>query len=220
MELLETWSKLYSLRFSPVRLLPFVFNAGIIFILLSLQATRNIRVGIQTLKKSLSQAELCVQYLHEMGQSWTAAASTARMLQGLIDSKLEPVIARRGLLVGNDQINSNPAPLAPDDAKAEALVPSDNPVPFTPSGDSTSWDWHEPQDMNAIMNELSWPQAWNFCNDPSGNPVALDELFGPTAFAPPMLFPGVDAHSSEVDMTQFLPPASQTWADSILESEH
>ncbi|KAJ7291268.1 hypothetical protein C8J57DRAFT_1043741 [Mycena rebaudengoi] len=145
LELLETWSKLYSLRYSPIRLLPFVFNAGTIFILLSLQATRNIRVGIQTLKKFLSQAELCVHYLHEMGQSWTAAASTARMLQGLIDSKLEPVIARRGLLVGIDQINSNPAPLASDDARTEALVPSDNPVPLAP-GDSTSWDWHEPQD--------------------------------------------------------------------------
>jgi hypothetical protein len=202
-------------------LLQSIFDAGKIFILLSLQAARNIRVGIQTIKKSISQAELCVQYLREMGQSWTAAARMAHMLQGLIYSKLEPVLTRRSLsmLISDDQTILNSAPLA---ERAEVLMPSDNPVPFTPSEESTSRGWHEPQDLDAIMNDFSWPQAdWNFRND-LGDTKVLDELFGPTAFAPPKLFPAVDAYSSEpeADITQFLPPPSRTLAASILESEH
>lgn len=214
MELLETWSKLYSLRYSPVGLLHFVFGTGTIFLLLSLQSALGIRVGIQSLKRSLSQAELCVQYLRDMGKSWKAAASTADILQGLIDTKLEPIITRRGVRLDVEELNSNPVSLATDGARAEALVPPDDPVPFTPS---TSW--HEPLDMDAIMNELPWPQAhWDFYDDPSSS-NALHEVLGPTPFAPPMLFPGADSYPSEVDMAQFLPP-TRSFEDSIPDSEH
>ncbi|KAJ7291291.1 hypothetical protein C8J57DRAFT_1211771 [Mycena rebaudengoi] len=138
---------------------------GTIFLLLSLQSALGIRVGIQSLKRSLSQAELCVQYLRDMGKSWKAAASTADILQGLIDTKLEPIITRRGVRLDVEELNSNPVSLATDGARAEALVPPDDPVPFTPS---TSW--HEPLDMDAIMNELPWPQAhWDFYDDPSSS---------------------------------------------------
>ncbi|KAJ7291285.1 hypothetical protein C8J57DRAFT_213548 [Mycena rebaudengoi] len=190
LELLETWSKLYSLRYSPIGLLQLVFSAGTIFILLSLQAALSVRVALQSLKRSLSQAELCVHFLREIGQSWIPAAGTADVLQGLIDTKLAPIITRRGLLVG-DRVSSDPAPMATDGPSA---VSPDNPHPPVAS---TSWSWNDPQDMYAIMRELPWPQVhWDLSNDHSAN--------------------AVDTYASDVHMA----PPPRTLTDSIVPPEH
>ncbi|KAJ7028673.1 hypothetical protein C8F04DRAFT_50712 [Mycena alexandri] len=70
LELVETWSSLYSLRFSPITMLQIIFSAGTVFLLRALDATRNQRIAHASLKTALAQVEQCVRYLHEMGRAW------------------------------------------------------------------------------------------------------------------------------------------------------
>ncbi|KAJ7291292.1 hypothetical protein C8J57DRAFT_1113157 [Mycena rebaudengoi] len=224
LELLETWSKLYSLRYNPLVLMPVAFTAGTIFLLLSLQAALGVRIAFLTHKKSLSQAELCIKYLREMGQSWAAAHGAADNLQGLLDAKLMPLIQRRHSPAGQqtdaDRPNSDAAPLAASGAGLDPSVSPDSAVPLNIDiGTSeNARGWYEPQSdmMNEIMGDMPWPQAaWDFIDDPSAN--ELDGLFGSPSFAPPTSFPGADSMFG-VDMPQFFPTTfdSMLWEQGIL----
>ncbi|KAJ7170905.1 hypothetical protein C8R43DRAFT_875329 [Mycena crocata] len=95
MELLETWSTLYSLRYTPPTILQVVFGAGTVFMLLALQATSSLRVGEGALRVSLAQADQCVQYLAEVGVSWRCAARTGDILRCLLEDRLKPIQGRR-----------------------------------------------------------------------------------------------------------------------------
>ncbi|KAJ7628379.1 hypothetical protein FB45DRAFT_918143 [Roridomyces roridus] len=95
MDLVETWSSLYSLRYVPVPMLQVVFSAGTVFVLFALQATASLRIAHGTLKTSLAQVELCIRYLDEISQTWSAAGRTADILRATLDEKLKPVISRR-----------------------------------------------------------------------------------------------------------------------------
>ncbi|KAJ7481446.1 hypothetical protein FB451DRAFT_128986 [Mycena latifolia] len=95
LELLETWSSLYSLRYTPPPMLQIIFSAGTVFVLLSLHATSSLRIAQGSLKVSLSQAELCLQYLSEMSTSWKAAGRTGDILRSLIEDRLKPTLERR-----------------------------------------------------------------------------------------------------------------------------
>ncbi|KAJ7481445.1 hypothetical protein FB451DRAFT_990665, partial [Mycena latifolia] len=94
-DLLETWSSLYSLRYTPATMLQIIFNAGTVFVLLALHATSSLRIAQGSLKTSLSQAELCIQYLSEMSTSWGSAARIGDILRSLIQDRLQPILARR-----------------------------------------------------------------------------------------------------------------------------
>ena len=113
MELLEAWSSLYTLRYTPPTILQLVFGAGTVFLLLTLQATSSLRVAQGSLNASLAHAELCVQYLSEIGASWRAAGRTGDILRSLLEDRLKPILARRmsheGLLPSEIQRASPPA---------------------------------------------------------------------------------------------------------------
>ncbi|KAJ7695778.1 hypothetical protein B0H17DRAFT_1055535 [Mycena rosella] len=94
-ELAETWSSLYTLRYTPVNLLQVLFGAGTVFLLLALQATASVRIGHVALQSALEHTERCVRYLHDMGQTWKCAARTGDILQVLLHDKLGPIIIRR-----------------------------------------------------------------------------------------------------------------------------
>ncbi|KAJ7178066.1 hypothetical protein C8R46DRAFT_669176 [Mycena filopes] len=115
LELLETWSSLYTLRFSPITLLQIIFSAGTVFLLRALHATTNQRIAHAALKTALAQAEQCVRYLHEMGQAWHGAAVTGDTLQAVLHQKLLPVIAKRLARKGDEipAATSSPEPVAP-----------------------------------------------------------------------------------------------------------
>ncbi|KAJ7291330.1 hypothetical protein C8J57DRAFT_1044747, partial [Mycena rebaudengoi] len=125
MELLETWASLYTLRYTPTVLVQLIFSAGTVFLLLSLQATSSVRVAHGLLKTSLSQAELCIQCLSEMGRTWLVAARTGDALQSLLDDKLKPILARRF---------AHLKLLYPDTASASSADPQSE-APCTPSTD-------------------------------------------------------------------------------------
>ncbi|KAJ6565451.1 hypothetical protein DFH09DRAFT_919459 [Mycena vulgaris] len=113
MELLETWSSLYTLRYSPPTMLQVVFSSGTVFLLLALQATSSLRLAQASLKSALAQAELCIQYLSESGVTWGAAARTGDILRNLLDDRLKPILARRfshELLLGPEIASDSPGP--------------------------------------------------------------------------------------------------------------
>jgi hypothetical protein len=95
MELLGVWRSLYTLRYVPVSLVQVVFSAGTIFLLSAIQATSGARFSKVTLHHALSQAELCMQYLHEIGRSYQCAKNVAAILANLIQQQLKPKLAMR-----------------------------------------------------------------------------------------------------------------------------
>lgn len=95
MELLETWSSLYTLRYSTAMLQQVVFAAGTVFLLLALQATASLRIAHGSLTTALAQVEQCVRYLHEISETWKCAKRTGDVLLHVLNDKLRPVIERR-----------------------------------------------------------------------------------------------------------------------------
>ncbi|KAJ7628398.1 hypothetical protein FB45DRAFT_918185 [Roridomyces roridus] len=95
LELLETWSSLYGLRYSPQTLQQVIYTATTVFFLLALQATANIRIAQVSLRSALAQVEQCLGFLDEMGQSWDFVVRTKEMLRSVLYNKLRPIIARR-----------------------------------------------------------------------------------------------------------------------------
>jgi hypothetical protein len=95
MDLLATWRNLYTLRYIPIRFTHIVFSAGTIFLLSALQAASGVPFAQVSLEKSLSQAELCVQYLLEVGRSYQCAKSVAGILASLLQEQLKPKLAIR-----------------------------------------------------------------------------------------------------------------------------
>jgi hypothetical protein len=95
MDLLGVWRKLYTLRFVPVTLVHVVSSAGTIFLLSAIQATSGVRFAQVSLQNSLSQAELCIRYLHEVGRSYPCARNVAGILFTLLQEQLQPKLATR-----------------------------------------------------------------------------------------------------------------------------
>ena len=73
------------------------FSAGTIYLLVAVQAATGLRVAQESLKHSLSQAQLCVHYLHEIGKSWQCANNIAEILRNLLQEQLKPMLDRRSI---------------------------------------------------------------------------------------------------------------------------
>ncbi|KAF8892873.1 hypothetical protein BD779DRAFT_1507469 [Infundibulicybe gibba] len=87
MELLGTWRTLYTLRYVPITLIQTIFSAGTIYLLTAVHATTGLRVFETSLEHSLSQANLCIQYLLETGKSWQCATNIAGILRNLLQEQ-------------------------------------------------------------------------------------------------------------------------------------
>ncbi|KAF7340810.1 Zn(2)-C6 fungal-type domain-containing protein [Mycena sanguinolenta] len=95
MELLDTWSSLYTMRLASLKMSGVIFSAGTVFFLRALQATGSSRVAHGVLNTMLAQVETCIKYLHEMGRTWASAKRTGDMLQAMLNDRLKPTIMRR-----------------------------------------------------------------------------------------------------------------------------
>ncbi|KAF5384224.1 hypothetical protein D9615_003446 [Tricholomella constricta] len=96
-ELLGTWRSLYTLRYAPITLVQTAFSAGTIYLLGAVQAATGLRVAQETLKHCLAQAQLCVQYLREIGKSWQCATNIGEILRRLLQEQLKPLLDRRAI---------------------------------------------------------------------------------------------------------------------------
>lgn len=97
MELLQTYKNLYGLRYCPISMVQIVFATGTVFLLGAIHATTGLRVAREALRHAQSQAEICVQYLLEMGRSWECATNIAEILRRLMNERLQPWL-QRGLV--------------------------------------------------------------------------------------------------------------------------
>ncbi|KAJ7201488.1 hypothetical protein B0H12DRAFT_1244230 [Mycena haematopus] len=95
MELLDTWSSLYTMRLASLKMAGVIFSAGTVFFLRALQATGSSRIAHGMLNAVLAQVETCIRHLHEMGNTWPSATRSAEMLQAMLNDRLKPVIMRR-----------------------------------------------------------------------------------------------------------------------------
>ncbi|KAF7313069.1 hypothetical protein MKEN_00992200 [Mycena kentingensis (nom. inval.)] len=97
MTILATWRRLYGLRLSQVTLAQVVFSAGTIFLLLAASSTSpsRARVAQTTLRAALTEAELCVQYLTEIGESWGSGMMMAGILRNLLMEQVRPLVERK-----------------------------------------------------------------------------------------------------------------------------
>ncbi|KAG6861013.1 hypothetical protein C0995_004866 [Termitomyces sp. Mi166 len=96
-ELLSTWRSLYTLRYAPITLVQTAFSAGTIYLLGAVQAATGLRVAQESLKHALAQAQLCVEYLFEIGKSWQCATNIGEILRRLLQEQLKPLLDKRAI---------------------------------------------------------------------------------------------------------------------------
>ncbi|KAJ7507135.1 hypothetical protein B0H11DRAFT_2318641 [Mycena galericulata] len=215
LELAETYSSLYTLPYAPVTMLQVLYSAATVFLLLALQSTSNLRIAQGSLRTALAQVELCVRYMHEMGQTWLCAARTADILTTVLQDKLRPIIARRLAQKGVENLPEASAPAfemkvpAPDlpivgEQDAAKLLPSATAADVSgwprPQDALDSEDWSEMSvftqavevegfgdSLNQLAGENMFPDF-----DSSGFFPTFDSFGAPEFWAPPESF-GIDS---------------------------
>ncbi|KAF9078472.1 hypothetical protein BDP27DRAFT_1207043 [Rhodocollybia butyracea] len=132
MDLLGIYRELYTLRYVPVTPVQVVFAAGTVYVLLTVQAATGLRVAKKELETYIPQAELCVQYLTEIGKSWKCASDIADILKSLMATQLRPVLERRSnsksatrkFVKALDDPRASSSPLTEDTPDEFDLVPT------------------------------------------------------------------------------------------------
>ncbi|KAJ3517066.1 hypothetical protein NLJ89_g732 [Agrocybe chaxingu] len=104
MELLATWRNLYTLRYCPITLIQTVFSAGTVYVLSAMHATSGVRVAQKELQHSMSQQNVVMQYLQEIGKSWQCATNIAGILNNLMHEQLKPMLERTKAIQGTLQV--------------------------------------------------------------------------------------------------------------------
>ncbi|KAJ7036684.1 hypothetical protein C8F04DRAFT_1036213 [Mycena alexandri] len=120
LELLQTWSEIYTLQLTPLGLIPFVFDAGTIFLLRALHATTGQRIAHTALQTSIEQVETCVRYLNDIGRTWQTAERAAAHLQSTLRDKLQPILDKR-IAPNGGRLRSDPRSAS---AKSDRNPPS------------------------------------------------------------------------------------------------
>jgi hypothetical protein len=149
LELVETWRKLYTLRYVPILWIQIVYSAGTIYLLSAAQAGSGSPSAIQARNHSLAQAEACVQYLYQAGKSWQTARHVKQILEKLLkqlttrietrpqDSAKHPNGKRKGTL------NSSPSAERPGEPSTN-LIPDTHASDFPPFPSSPMQIPHAP----------------------------------------------------------------------------
>ncbi|KAJ7062675.1 hypothetical protein C8F01DRAFT_948653, partial [Mycena amicta] len=97
MELLRTYRTLYGLKYCSIPLAQVVFAASTIFLLVAADATSvsRARIAQTALRSALSEAELCIQYLGEIGEAFNTAKLMGGILQNLLVERVMPLLERK-----------------------------------------------------------------------------------------------------------------------------
>jgi hypothetical protein len=82
MALLESWNSRFSLRYVPLTLGQVIFSAGTVFLLSIEHATTGQPTSF-SLHDSCTQLDLCIEYLSEVGKSFSAARQVREILKKL-----------------------------------------------------------------------------------------------------------------------------------------
>lgn len=172
MELLTTWRTSFTLRLVPVTFVQVLFSAGTVFLLSAVQASAGLRLATQALNHSRSQAELCIKYLSEIGQSWNCAINIGSILGNLLQV-VERLVGqraeqrrKRAAMMANTQVprhGGRPGIAIPGTSSS---VPGSSSID---SGVSVS-----PEDF--INNPLSYSPSMNEAIQFGGQQFAVDQF--------------------------------------------
>ncbi|KAJ4490322.1 hypothetical protein J3R30DRAFT_3420874 [Lentinula aciculospora] len=165
MNLFGIYRSLYTLRYMALTPVQIVFAAGTVYVLLAVQATSGHRVAKKELETYVGRAELCIQYLTEIGGSWKCASDIADILTSLVATQLRPAIERKtikSLNVGKQSMKeglelSAPAPYSSIDEE-DMNVSSSSGLSTTPSYAPISSNFDEFVDScfdTSFLSELS-----------------------------------------------------------------
>src|SRR5262245_47205232 len=149
MELSGAWRKSYTLRFVAITMVQVLFSAGTVFLLSAVHATSGARVAPQSLSHSLRQAELCVQDLSDVGQSWNCANHISGILGNLLRERLKPRIETQHL---------------GQQGRGRCSKPNTH--------DRTSQEYHDKPKTSHVMHSMSSTNAVDSTSLPTTNPVS------------------------------------------------
>jgi hypothetical protein len=94
MELVGLWRRHFSLRYVPITMIQVISAATIIFVVAAVQAVSGSRLARSALEIAEKNAGACIQYLREVGESFTGATSVADILQNLLQQQVQNRKAR------------------------------------------------------------------------------------------------------------------------------
>lgn len=150
MELLLVWRSLYTLRYVPMTLVQVLFSAGTVYLLLAGKAASGLRVAKKDLERFSSQADLCVDYLNEIGKSWSSATKIGGILSNLSHRQLDPLLEKRSAKRASKQ--------AKQETKIEMEADIETP-PATQSEEGSSESGSYQNSASPILAEVSHPQS-------------------------------------------------------------
>ncbi|KAJ7764610.1 hypothetical protein DFH07DRAFT_916850 [Mycena maculata] len=217
MELVATWSSLYTLRYIPITMIQVLFGAGTVFLLLALQATSSLRIAHGSLKTALAQVEQCIRYLHEVEQTWASSTRPGDILHAVLHDKLRPIILRRLAQKGLDDLEpmATAMPTPPPDASAS---PNPRPRPFSEIGDRNDLSMFTALAQQNLPSELAleWSQT---PVDYSAPPPSDGGYFGDTLnqLAGQNMFPVLDASGVFPTFDPFGAP--ELWEETVLNTD-
>ncbi|KAJ7594961.1 hypothetical protein C8J56DRAFT_453389 [Mycena floridula] len=119
MDLLAIYQRRYGLRYVNVTLFQSVFSAGVIFLMLAVQAANGTRVAKTSLMTSLSQVELCIRYLREIGRSWQCATNISEILSKLLEEQLRPLLEKNSVV--GIHVSPPPSSNSPDSDGGQSI---------------------------------------------------------------------------------------------------
>ncbi|KAI0069306.1 hypothetical protein BV25DRAFT_1910990 [Artomyces pyxidatus] len=145
MDLAGSWRTLYTLRYVPIAFIQVVFAAGTIFILSAVQAIARSHIAQDHFTAACDNAQLAIQYLQEVGESFECARGVAGILRNLLEHQVNSRLTRRC------------SPDAHLDARNMPELPS-------PSSDDGSCSWRSLPSISATgsapgYGEDSWPNT-------------------------------------------------------------
>ncbi|PBK66316.1 hypothetical protein ARMSODRAFT_1006080 [Armillaria solidipes] len=151
MELLLVWRSLYTLRYVPMTLVQVLFSAGTVYLLLAGKAASGLRVAKKDLERFVSQADLCVDYLNEIGKSWSSATRIGGILSNLSHRQLDPLLEKRSAKRTSKQTKQ-------EETKSEMEADIGTP-PTTQSEAGSSESGSFQKDVSPMSTEASHPQS-------------------------------------------------------------
>ncbi len=151
MELLLVWRSLYTLRYVPMTLVQVLFSAGTVYLLLAGKAASGLRVAKKDLERFVSQADLCVDYLNEIGKSWSSATRIGGILSNLSHRQLDPLLEKRSAKRTSKQTKQEETK---SEMEADMGTP---PTAQSEAGSSESGSFQK--DASPISTEASHPQS-------------------------------------------------------------
>lgn len=181
MELLHTWRFLYTLRYVPITWNQIVYSAGTIFLLSASQCASETHPSHIY---SISQAELCVQYLSEAGKSWHGARQVKDILEKLL-RQLTTRMEMHSLEPRQHRMDMEESLTNAQQATLWAESSSGAPMPFTLST----------QEWSSLPQSIHQTSQFPMQSSPPGFGPGFSNLYGSGQFVPG--FDG-DSHSFAV----------------------